>query len=118
MSLVNTISKAISTSVFISAVIASSSLAVDDVTLTSIANGHAYDKHVVEKKEFPEVKTKGQFLTLIKGVANSPANTKNLERGRTAYWGDNNRTIVIVDPSHIDKGTAFRPTDKKPFSTD
>lgn len=33
----------------------------DDTTLASIANGHAYDKHVILKKEFPSITSKAQF---------------------------------------------------------
>jgi filamentous hemagglutinin len=89
--------------------------AVDDATLQSIANGHAYQKHVVTNKEYPEITTKAQFFSLIKGVVGSPTATKNMPRSRTAYWGEAAKTIVIVDPASTDKGTAFRPTGGKAY---
>jgi hypothetical protein len=82
----------------------------DDATLTSIANGHAYQKHVIEKKEYPKITSKAQFLSLIKSIVASPTASKSLARGRTAYWSAANNTIVIVDPSTPDKGTAFVTT--------
>jgi hypothetical protein len=45
----------------------------------------------------------------------SLVNTISKAISASVYWGDSNRTIVIVDSSHIDKGIAFRPTDKKAF---
>lgn len=84
--------------------------AVDDATLRSIANGHAFQKHVVTNKEYPEITSKDQFFSLVKGVASAPTASKNLVRGRTAFWGESAKTIVVVDPSSADKGTAFRPS--------
>jgi hypothetical protein len=82
----------------------------DDATLTSIANGHAYDKHVILKKEFPSITSKTQFFSLIKSIVTNPTASKSLVRGRTAYWSTASNTIVIVDPSTADKGTAFVTT--------
>ena len=90
--------------------ISSTVFAVDNATITSIANGHAYQKHVIEKKEYPEITSKAQFFSLIKAIVSNPTASKPLPRSRTAYWGDSTKTIVIIDPSHIDKGTAFRTT--------
>ncbi len=84
--------------------------APDDATLTSIANGHAYQKHVIEKREFPSITSKAQFFSLIKNIVTAPTASKSLVRGRTAYWSSANNTIVIVDPSTTDKGTAFVTT--------
>jgi hypothetical protein len=84
----------------------------DDATLYSIANGHAYDKHVVKGKEFPSITSKAQFFSLIKSIVTAPTASKSLVRGRTAYWSTANSTIVIVDPSTTDKGTAFVTTKK------
>jgi hypothetical protein len=36
-----------------------------------------------------------------------------LKNGRTAYWNDKEKMVVIHDPSHPDGGTAFRPNQAK-----
>lgn len=77
-----------------------------------IANGHAYEKHVIEKGEFPEINSPEEFEHLVKGVMKSPE-SKPLSNGRHAYWKDD--TVVITDPNHIDGGTAFRPTAGKAY---
>jgi hypothetical protein len=80
---------------------------------TSIANGHAYDKHVVAQGEFPEIKSRADFEQLIAEVMNNPDENKALSGGRHAYWkGD---VIVITNPRHPDGGTAFRPTAGKAY---
>jgi len=91
-------------------VVSAFAAAPDDATLKSIANGHAYQKHVVTQKEYPEITSKDAFFTLIKGVTANPTAIKNMPKGKTAYWGEGAKTIVIVDPNNADKGTAFRPT--------
>lgn len=73
-----------------------------------ISAGHAFDKHVIERGEFPGVTTREQFAGLIKdAVINGESRT--LSAGRTAYWSDG--TVVIRDPGTADGGTTFRPTD-------
>ncbi|MCB0334830.1 MAG: hypothetical protein KDD62_00950 [Bdellovibrionales bacterium] len=80
---------------------------VHNTCAKKIANGHAYDKHVLEKGEFPEISSPDEFEHLIKNVMESKDN-KPLSNGRHAYWKDD--TVVIADPNHIDGGTAFRPS--------
>ena len=75
-----------------------------------IANGHAYDKHVVEKNEFPEIKSKGEFSDLIDNTVKNPTTQRSLSNGRTAYYDANSNTLVIHNPAAADGGTAFRPT--------
>jgi len=73
-----------------------------------ISAGHAFDKHVIERGEFPDITTREQFASLIKdAVINGESRT--LSAGRTAFWSDG--TVVIRDPSTADGGTTFRPTD-------
>jgi hypothetical protein len=71
-----------------------------------ISAGHAYDKHVIERGEFPGVTTREQFAGVIKdAVINGESRT--LSAGRTAFWSDG--TVVIRDPGTADGGTTFRP---------
>jgi RHS repeat-associated protein len=70
-----------------------------------IARGHAFAKHA---KEFGNL-TQQQFESLVKQTMDTPDMTKNLLRGRVAYWSDVLKMVVIEDPASIDGGTAFRP---------
>jgi hypothetical protein len=80
----------------------------------AIANGHAYDKHVITQAEFPGVTDRNAFAAIIDGVLGSPVN-KPLSGGRHAYWEDSTNTVVITNPAASDKGTCFRPTKGKSY---
>lgn len=73
-----------------------------------ISKGHAFDKHVIEQREFPEIETRGQFAHLIKDAVMN-GEFRGLSGSRTAYW--NEGTVVIRDPNAADGGTALRPRD-------
>jgi hypothetical protein len=75
----------------------------------AIAKGHAYEKHVVEEKLFPEVKSTEDFVELIAKVLANPTHHRNLENDREAYFDKKSNTIVIHNPRARDKGTCFRP---------
>jgi hypothetical protein len=71
-----------------------------------IASGHAWSKH---RGEFPEFANEAQFAHHIDKVMANPSASKNLAKGRIAFWDDSSRTLVIKDPNSLDLGTAFRP---------
>lgn len=71
-----------------------------------IAGGHAFQKHVIEKGEFPEISTKAQFASLIENAV-MRGEMRTLGGGKTAYWHEG--TVVIRNPRSPDGGTAFRP---------
>jgi len=75
----------------------------------AIATGHAYEKHVVEEKLFPEVKNRGDFTDVIAKVLANPTHHRDLENDREAYFDNKSNTIVIYNPRARDKGTCFRP---------
>ena len=77
------------------------------LTGEQIAGGHAFDEHVLKAGEFPGITTRQQFATRIEEVVTN-GESRELLRGRTAYWEGN--TVVIRDPSSLDGGTAFVPT--------
>ena len=77
----------------------------------AIAKGHAYEKHVVEEKLFPEVKNKDDFIDVIAKVLANPTHHRELENDREAYFDKKSNTIVIYNPHARDKGTCFRPRD-------
>jgi hypothetical protein len=75
----------------------------------AIAGGHAYEKHVVEEKLFPEVKTRNDFVDVIAKVLANPTHHRELENDREAYFDNKSNTIVIYNPHARDRGTCFRP---------
>jgi hypothetical protein len=75
----------------------------------AIAGGHAYEKHVVEEKVFPEVKSRSEFVQVIAGVLANPTHHRDLENDREAYFDTKSNTIVIYNPHAKDRGTCFRP---------
>jgi hypothetical protein len=75
----------------------------------AIANGHSYEKHVVEEKQFPEVKSTDDFMESIARVLANPTHHRKLENDREAYFDNKSNTIVICNPHARDKGTCFRP---------
>jgi hypothetical protein len=80
-----------------------------------IAAGHAYQDHVVDGGEYPEISTPEEFEGLVNEAMTNPSDSKPLERDRTGYWHDDSETVVIVDPNHPDGGTAFRPYDGRDY---
>jgi len=85
--------------------------ALDSVS-RKIARGHAYDKHVIKREEFPEISSPDEFEHLIHDVMNNYDATQPLSEGRQAYWKDD---VVITNPADSDGGTAFRPVDGKKY---
>jgi hypothetical protein len=75
----------------------------------AIAGGHAYKKHVVEEKLFPDVSSRKAFAEVIAKVLSNPTHHRELENDRAAYFDKKTNTIVIYNPHARDKGTCFRP---------
>jgi hypothetical protein len=75
----------------------------------AIAGGHAYEKHVVEEKLFPEVTSTSDFVEVIARVLANPTHHRELENDREAYFDNKSNTIVIYNPHARDRGTCFRP---------
>ncbi|WP_438287399.1 VENN motif pre-toxin domain-containing protein [Paraburkholderia phenoliruptrix] len=81
-----------------------------------IANGHAFDKHVIDQNEFGgSITTQQQFANQIENILNNPSATKQLSNGRSAYWDDASGMVVIRNPNAADGGTAFKPTNGKSY---
>lgn len=74
-----------------------------------IASGHAYTKHVVQRGEFPGIRTRTQFADMVENVINNYDDVRHLSGGRTAYWRDG--VVVIRNPGAPDGGSAFVPRD-------
>lgn len=84
-----------------------------------IADGHAYEKHVIQQNEYADlgIKTKEQFAQHLENVVKNPTSTKELTNGRSAYWDQSSGTVVIRNPKAADGGggTAFRPTNGRAY---
>ncbi len=74
-----------------------------------------FDKHVIQGGEFPGITTRPQFSSQIENVINNASDVKVLSNGRTAYWDSTSGTVVIRNPSAVDGGTAFKPTQGKTY---
>jgi hypothetical protein len=74
-----------------------------------IANGHGWTKH---QSEFPGWDQQG-YQDAIEKTVQFPDKVKQLKDGRTAYWNDKEKMVVIHDPKSPDDGTAFRPDQVK-----
>lgn len=81
----------------------------------AIGKGHSYDKHVVQGKEFPEVKSKDDFIQMISNILANPSHTKKLANNREAFYDRPSNTLVLVNPNARDKGTCFRPSAGKRY---
>jgi len=77
----------------------------------AIAGGHAWQKH---ESEFPGW-TRADFQKAVERTVEHPDGQKTLARGRTAYWSDAYKMIVIRDRASPDAGTAFRPKAGKDY---
>jgi hypothetical protein len=75
----------------------------------AIGGGHAYEKHVLDEKLFPEVKSEKEFIELIAKVIANPSHHRELENDREAFYDKKSNTIVIYNPRAKDNGTCFRP---------
>lgn len=80
-----------------------------------IAGGHAFEKHVVRGGEFPAITTREAFAAQVTKIIRERADVKALKDGRTAYWDGASGTVVIVNPSASDGGTAFKPAAGKAY---
>jgi filamentous hemagglutinin len=72
-------------------------------TAQAIAYGHAYAKHGYEFGVY----SPSQLAAIIEDIITNPSFSKNISRGRTAYWDNSRRAVVITDPSQPDGGTDF-----------
>jgi len=72
-----------------------------------ISQGHAFGRHVVERGEFPAIRTREQFAEVIERVMSKAEYVRELSNGRTAYWRGG--VVVIRNPGAPDGGTAFVP---------
>jgi RHS repeat-associated protein len=82
-----------------------------------IASGHAFEKHVITQGEFQGlgIRSQEQFASHIESVVENPTASRQLSGGRTAYWDDATRTVVIRNPRAADGGTAFQPVNGRAY---
>ena len=80
-----------------------------------IANGHAFEKHVLKGNEFPKIKAKQDLAKLIEKILEKPGEVKSLADGRFAFWDEASKTVLIINPKTIDGGTIFVPKKGKTY---
>jgi filamentous hemagglutinin len=75
-----------------------------------VANGHAYEKHVLERQEFSDlgISTKSQFQSFVEGIVTNPEIERRQSVDGTTYYLDNS-TKTIVIRGQRGEATAFRP---------
>jgi hypothetical protein len=75
-----------------------------------VASGHAYQKHVIERREFADlgISTKNQFQDFIEKIVSDPAIDRRQSVDGTMYYLDNS-TKTIVIRGQRGEATAFRP---------
>lgn len=81
---------------------------------STIASGHAYEKHIGEFKNLG-IESPKDFQSHISRIIKNPSEVRQLKDGRSAYWDSKTATVVIHDPKSRDLGTALRPTDGKVY---
>ena len=76
-----------------------------------MAGGHAFEKHVLGKGEFPGwIRTRNQLSQHVEAILNDPTTKmRELIKHRTAYWHQRSSTVIVRNPSASDGGTVFQP---------
>ena len=79
-----------------------------------IAKGHALEKHVVSRGEFPGwIRTRDQLKQHVEHVLNDPKTLSGITpTGKNLFYHQQTNTIVIYNPKAPDGGTVFQPIDK------
>ena len=86
------------------------------VSAEKIARGHGFENHIVrQSKRYPDIKNQEEYRQLIEKIIREEKETKNLEKGRTAYWDEESGFFVVENPNDPDGGTAFRPSSGKAY---
>ena len=81
-----------------------------------IAN-HAYDEHVLDRGEFPEIHDKLQWQLLAQNVMKN-TQSEQAPSGQTLFYQSSTNTLVIVDPEFPERSTIYRPTRKGRYLED
>lgn len=96
---------------------AGGSLSSKEIEIVSkqIADGHAFQKHILEKGELAGmgIRTRAQLTDFISETMRKPSDVKALGGGRTAYWNDEYQSVIIHNPKAGDGGTIFQPKNGK-----
>ncbi|WP_409419233.1 RHS repeat domain-containing protein [Marinomonas sp. RS-M-Aa-14] len=78
------------------------------LTAQEIANGHAFEKHVLKQGEFPGIRIRQQFQNHVEDVLSNPSGMRYYKDGRTVYLQESSSTVVIRN-SGSGESTAFQP---------
>lgn len=90
--------------------IANGSRLNSELLAKEVANGHGFQKHVVEGKEFANIgiSTRQQYQNFVENiVSNSATERRYAANGKVFYLDNSTKTVVIKSPNG--EATAFRP---------
>lgn len=74
---------------------------------------HAFEKHVISRKEFPGY-SRETFHNHIEKILNNPIEFSIKPSGHAFYWDEKSQTLIIRNPKQSGAGgTAFRPENGK-----
>jgi filamentous hemagglutinin len=77
---------------------------------------HAFQEHVIEKAEFPGVRSYQDFVAHIENAMLNATDSFTVEEdGRTFYWHGPSQTLVIRAPQEPHGGSAFKPDDGRSY---
>lgn len=74
-----------------------------------IAYGHAYWEHATNVAESGELMSESSFESIILHTLLNPDKYRILNFGRSAFWNNEERFVVIHSPNDPDLGTAYWP---------
>jgi hypothetical protein len=78
-----------------------------------ISRGHAQDKHLDEFYDLG-IEDADDLADHINDIIDSEwTQHGELARGREYYYDPETNTLVIIDPSHVDGGTVYRPENEQ-----
>ncbi|MEB0109677.1 hypothetical protein [Pseudomonas sp. MH9.3] len=75
-----------------------------------VANGHTFEKHVVERQEFADlgISTKSQFQSFVEKIVSNPEIERRQSIDGTTYYLDNSTKTIVISAQR-GEATAFRP---------
>jgi len=83
---------------------------IADALAQRISGGHAFDKHVLSRAEFPGVRTRGDLAGVVRDTIENGTHARALANGRYAWFNGRTGNLVVYNPSARDMGTVFPPT--------
>ena len=78
---------------------------------------HAYQEHVLDRGEFPEIGGEAELQLLAQNVMKT-SKPEIAANGQTLFYQSSTNTLVIVNPRDPELSTMFRPTSRRRYVED